>query len=128
MQITEHFNREEFDCHDGTPYPKEWIEPRLKPLCEALEIIRKKLSNSPLHVISGYRTSAYNSKIPGAAKDSQHVQGKAADIVSREFSPQTVYQAVELCIKEKLIPEGGVGVYPSFVHYDIRGKKARWFG
>lgn len=58
MQVTEHFNLAEFHCKDGTPYPSEWIEKRLKPLCEALEKIRDK-THAPLQIVSAYRTPAH---------------------------------------------------------------------
>ena len=44
--ITQNFAVEEFNCHDGTPYPlaqlddddprgRTWLETRLRPLCAA---------------------------------------------------------------------------------------------
>jgi hypothetical protein len=35
---------------------------------------------------------------------------------------------IENLIAQGKIIEGGVGIYPTFVHYDIRGTKARWSG
>ena len=37
-----------------------------------------------------------------------------------------VYDVVESLISEGLISEGGLGLYKTFIHYDIRGTKARW--
>lgn len=34
----------------------------------------------PIHVSSGFRTKALNDILPGASKNSQHMEGKAADI------------------------------------------------
>jgi uncharacterized protein YcbK (DUF882 family) len=44
--------------------------------------------------------------------------------------PAEVAEILEQLIADGVIPQGGIGVYPSqnFVHYDVRGKKARWKG
>lgn len=126
MEITEHFSREEFDCHDGTPYPKEWIADRLKPLCEALEEMRA-IGTGPMHITSGYRTESWNHSV-GGAKDSQHVQGRAADIQLFGIPPVVLHAAIERLIEEGKIPDGGLGLYSRWVHYDQRGSHARWKG
>lgn len=125
--VTTHFSRHEFDCKDGTVYPYEWLEKRLIPLCYALEKIRA-LTNQPLKVNSGFRTAAYNAKLEGSAVKSQHVQGRAADIKLGGMTSRQLYTAICNLIKQGEIPEGGIGLYRTFVHYDIRGTKARWSG
>lgn len=128
MQITPHFKLSEFNCHDKakTPYPEEWIETRLKPLCEALEKIREK-TGKPLVVTSGYRTLEHNKAVGGVSK-SPHLSGIAADIVCKGFTgDELAHIALEL-IKENKIPNGGLGVYPNRIHYDIRSGSARWRG
>jgi lysozyme len=40
----------------------------------------RELVGGPVRIISGYRDPAYNASIPGAAKNSQHVYGNAADV------------------------------------------------
>lgn len=84
--ITPHFRVSEFDCKDGTPYPEELIESRLQPLANLLEEIREDV-DMPVVVVSGYRSPAYNQRIKkrrgdksGVATNSQHVEGRAADI------------------------------------------------
>lgn len=126
--ITEHFSLEEFDGKEGTPYPKEWIDTRLKPLCESLEKIRA-LTGQPLHVIDGYRTLEHNAKILGSAKKSQHIQGTAVDFTLQGMDDNgQLYNAVDHLIEQGEIPEGGLGLYKDHVHYDQRGQKARWIG
>ena len=49
-------------------------------LVPGLEEIRT-LFVAPIHVNSGYRSIALNSAIPGAAWNSQHTKGEAADIL-----------------------------------------------
>lgn len=129
QQITEHFWRSEFDCHDGTPYPQAWINDRLLPLCIALEKLRTAVG-VPLIIHSGYRTTAYNRRVGGATQ-SQHLQGRAADIACA-VAPAKVADLLEQMIAspETLmqIPQGGIGRYSTFTHYDIRGTAARWKG
>lgn len=118
--LTEHFAIEEFSCHDGSVYPPEWIQDRLLPLCMTLEVIRSELGGSPLHVNSGYRTLAYNRRI-GSHDTSQHVQGRAADIVHDSASANMVRSTVLMLYRAGKLPLlGGCGSYPGFVHVDVR--------
>lgn len=124
--ITPNFRRREFDCKDGTPYPRRWIFSRLVPLCEALEKIRTTMEDQPLTIASGYRTPSYNARIGGASR-SQHMKGRAADIYPPQKSQvRRLHKIVLLLIRQGDIPQGGVGLYRWGVHYDIRGVKARW--
>ena len=130
MKVTEHFDSTEFDCHDGTSYPKDWIDSRLFPLCTELEVVRKEAGNKCIHIDSGYRTSSYNKKLPGAARFSQHMEGRAADIVIGSLAPEIVHALVLKLYNEKKIQIGGLGSYPSFTHVDIRltDRLVRWTG
>lgn len=123
MKLTENFNLLEFICHDGTRVPDELI-PNVKELAENLQVIRDEL-NEPLHVNSGYRTPSWNKRVGGVAS-SQHLLGKAADLTCKSKSPRQLAKIIEGLIKEGKIKQGGLGIYPGFVHYDIRGVRARW--
>ena len=127
MKITKHFSHEEFRCKDGTDYPVSWKYSRLVPLCEALEVIRKELGGRSITITSGYRTPDYNKKV-GGVKSSEHMYGQAADIQVKGVSARKVAEVVRQLIKDGMIPQGGVGDYSSFCHYDIRGYNARWRG
>ena len=70
---------------------------------------------------SGYRTSAYNKKV-GGVSNSQHVKGTAADIVVKGVDPLTVGQYVEYIMPD----HGGIGVYQTFTHVDVRANRSRW--
>jgi uncharacterized protein YcbK (DUF882 family) len=141
-----HFSVSEFYSHDGVPYPTEWIEDRLAVLCRVLDVIRDDWGG-PLTVISGYRTSAFNAAlanasaarnggVSGVAKNSQHIQGRAADI--RPANPTAARVAQLHAQTRKLfddgrIPDlGGLGIYPGWIHVDIRAKVnghlAAWSG
>ena len=110
-------------CHNGTPYPTDWIIPRLKPLCQALEKIRA-LTNQPMTIESGYRTKEWNDAIYAAKKEvptkSKHCEGIAADIVLDGMAPHELYNAISVLIRDKVIPNGGLGLYRWGCHYDIR--------
>ncbi len=125
MQITPNFKLAEFDCHNGKSYPPEWIQQRLKPLCEALERIRVEFAGAPITITSGYRTPEYNKQIGGAA-NSEHCQGRAADFKVEGVDPRAVAAVCEKLIEKRALPEGGLGSYKGWTHYDIRGHKARW--
>lgn len=107
-------------------YPAEWIETRLKPLVKALEVIRADCGGLPMRVISGYRPLPYNRAL-GSKDDSQHVVGRAADFQIDGISPSYIYERILVLYDKGAIDIGGIGVYDSFVHVDVRGGSLhRW--
>ena len=124
MKLTKNFSRQEFDCKDGTPVPVHLL-PNVKELAENLQVLRNYLG-APVQVTgSGYRTSTHNKRVGGAPK-SLHLEAKAADINAKGHTPKQVYDAIEKLIALGKMKQGGLGLYKGFVHYDIRGTKARW--
>jgi uncharacterized protein YcbK (DUF882 family) len=123
MQLTKNFTLEEFACKDGTPVP-QGLRANVQELANNLQVLRDHIA-AVLHVNSGYRTPSYNKKVGGKSK-SQHLQAKAADITTKDKSPKQLAAIIEKLIKEGKMKQGGLGIYPGFVHYDIRGIKARW--
>ena len=122
-QLTKNFNKREFNSKDGARMPND-VFLNVKELANNLQIIRNCI-NSPMHINSGYRSPAHNKAI-GGVSNSQHLLGKASDITSRDYSPVQLYSIIEGLIEQGKISEGGLGIYNGFVHYDIRGTKARW--
>ena len=122
-QITEHFSRKEFDCHDGTPVPDQY-QGNLLELCKNLEVLRAHLGK-PILITSGFRSKSWNKK-QGGATSSQHLTASAADIKIPGVSTSVLAHTIEALIGEGKMKQGGIGVYNSWVHYDIRGTKARW--
>ncbi len=133
------FKVSEFDCHDGSPYPTAWVPLRLAKLVGVLDLIRERWGG-PLVVVSGYRTIDYNRKI-GGAKLSQHCEGRAADIRPRPSSSQSgsercrsLHALILRMWNTGELPDlGGLGVYPEWVHVDVRdrvpsGHLAEWTG
>lgn len=121
MLITPHFSVTEFACRNGVPYPEKWIEPRLRPLCNVLEMVRATFDR-PIVVLSGYRTLVHNFRVRGKLL-SQHLFGRAADIQIEGISPTEVYTTV-LRLAKAGLGIGGLGRYQSFTHIDIRPRKA----
>ena len=124
-QLSKNFKKSEFKCRDGTDVPDELME-NLMELVENLQIIRDYI-DKPIRVISGYRTPKYNHRIDGARR-SQHMVAKAADLRVSGVDPKDLRAIIVDLIKDGKIKKGGVGLYRSFVHYDTRGRNARWKG
>lgn len=132
--ITPHFALPEFACHSGEDYPREWIDSRLIPLCNALEAIRTELAARvgrpvPLAVISGYRSPAWNERV-GGAKASQHLAGRAADVRPNGCPVALLHQVARELHDRGAIRIGGLGRYPGWVHLDVRpgAQIATWSG
>lgn len=113
--LSANFKVKEFKCNDGTD--TVFIAPSLVELLQEARTYFK----APITINSAYRTDSYNTKVGGAAY-SQHKYGTAADIVVKGKTPKTVYDWFD----KKLGNTGGVGLYKSFVHVDVREVKARW--
>lgn len=121
---TAHFSLSEFHCKDGTPVPKAYY-PQLQLLMNNLEVLREAMGGYPIHINSGYRTKEHNEK-NGGKKSSLHLTAHAADFVIKGFTPTQIRTKIEALIKAGKMTQGGIGKYATFVHYDVRGYKARW--
>lgn len=117
------FTLEEMRCKDGTPVPEE-LECNAHRVLDNLQVLRDDIGE-PIHINSGYRTPAYNKKV-GGAKDSQHPKATACDITVKTMTPKQVHARILKLIKAGKMHDGGLGLYPGFVHYDVRRSPARW--
>lgn len=125
QNFTKNFTLSEFACNDGTPVPKEYI-PNAQELATNLQVLRDHY-NKPIVITSAYRHPEYNKSV-GGKENSQHLFAKAADIRIEGVSPVDLAEQIETFIAQGKMKQGGIGVYTSqnFVHYDIRGTRARW--
>jgi uncharacterized protein YcbK (DUF882 family) len=115
--MTKNFKVREFACSDGTDVI--FIS---DGLVEVLQKIRDHFGK-PVNINSAYRTPAKNKAVGGAAY-SQHLYGTAADISISGVSPKDVAAFAEM-----LMPKyGGIGIYNSFTHVDVRAVRSRWNG
>jgi uncharacterized protein YcbK (DUF882 family) len=123
MQLTKNFSLKEFNSKCGRTMPENVIK-NITELAKNLQMLRDAVAKS-ISITSGYRSPEHNAKIKGA-KNSQHITGMAADIKVTGMTPKEVALVIEGLIEQKKMKQGGIGIYPSWVHYDIRGTKARW--
>jgi uncharacterized protein YcbK (DUF882 family) len=118
MNLSPHFTRREFSCHCGCGFDD--VDPRL---IDGLETLRSALGARPVIVNSGCRCKAHNAAQPKSSANSQHILGKAADIVVRGVSPEIVASVAK---NIAVFAEGGIGIYDTFTHVDVRKGRGRW--
>lgn len=123
MQLTKNFDLAEFACKDGSHVPFDLI-PNVQLLASNLQVLRDYL-DEVVHINSGYRTETYNEKV-GGKKNSYHLKAMAGDLTCKSKTPKQLAAIIEKLIAEKKMRQGGIGIYPGFLHYDVRGTKARW--
>lgn len=123
MKLTNNFYLSEFKCNDGTEVPSHLVA-NVKLLADQLQALRNVLK-APIHINSSYRHEEYNRGV-GGSKRSQHLLAKAADIRVDGYDPNIIYDLIEELIRNGEMAQGGLGLYNTFVHYDVRGYKARW--
>lgn len=106
--------------HGGTRMPRSIrIEQNMIALATALQPARNQL-NVPFQITSWYRPPEVNEAI-GGASNSQHLFGKAADIVTIGLSSREAGRQLDWW-------PGGMGIYAGgWVHLDI-GPRRRWRG
>jgi uncharacterized protein YcbK (DUF882 family) len=104
------------------------IKPMDTRLLDLLHAISREVQpNSPFHVVSGYRSPSTNEMLRrrrrGVAKNSLHMEGKAADIRLPDLSTASLRRIAAG------MERGEVGYYPRlrFVHLDV-GEVRYWRG
>ena len=116
-QLSRNFKVKEFASKDGSD--PIFIS---QELVELLQKIRTHFGK-PVIINSSYRTASHNKSVGGATY-SQHLYGMAADIQVTGVSPKDV-----AAYAETLLPNtGGIGIYSTFTHVDVRSVKSRWNG
>lgn len=116
-KLSTNFKVKEFACSDGSD--PIFID---SDLVNVLQKIRAHFGKS-VTITSAYRTPNKN-KAVGGETYSQHLYGRAADIKVKGVAPKTV-----AAYANKLMPtSGGIGIYSTFTHVDVRSTKSRWNG
>lgn len=118
--LSKHFRRSEFACQC-----KCGFDTADAMLVEALEAIREHFKEAVV-ITSACRCPEHNAKVGGAQKSSksagsQHLYGRAADIVVHLTSPATVADYAE---KLGL----STGRYSTFTHIDTRSNGPKRWG
>ena len=124
MKLSPNFNLSEFNSKDGAVTPPVAIK-NLKELCLSLEVLRQELGSKSIKINSGYRSPKHN-EAQGGKSNSQHLSGKAADIVVSGVDPKVVADTIEKLMTSGRMKQGGIGRYSGFTHIDVRGTKVRW--
>lgn len=153
IRVSPHFRLKQFLCKEPGGSRKYIV--LNERLLVALEYLLARVHEAgyratTFHVMSGYRTPAYNRSL-GNVRYSQHQLGAAADIFIDENGDgrmddlngdgrsdirdaEVLYRLIDAAAAR---PEaqgliGGIGKYPAtaahgpFVHVDVRAGKARW--
>lgn len=116
-KLSTNFAVKEFACNDGSD--AIMVAPRLVMV---LQTIRSHFGKA-VTINSAYRTPQYNEKVRGAAH-SQHCYGTAADISIKGVTPAQI-----AAFAREIMPDwGGVGIYSTFCHADVREVKSDWNG
>jgi len=122
--MTKNFKKSEFDCKCGCDMPVDVLA-NITKLASQLQYIRDNVA-LPITINSGYRCEAHNKSV-GGSENSQHLLGKAADIVINGLDPVLdTYDYLDDLMRTGEILQGGLGMYKTFTHIDIRKIKARW--
>lgn len=122
--ITGHFSWAEARCPCGCIVPRQ-ILIEIEETARWAERIRKVLGDRSISVLSWYRCKRYNERV-GGVSNSQHVLGRAIDVVVRTLHPRQVQGII---VATKCYPEivRGLGKYPGFTHIDRRdGPPVMW--
>jgi len=153
VPVSPHFTLGQFVCKQGAGWPKfvALREPLLIKLEALLEAANQRgWKARTFHVMSGYRTPAYNRGLQNVGL-SRHLYGDAADVfidddgdgamddlnrdgrVDRADAVALHDLFAEVEATASLAPYvGGLGIYPAtaahgpYVHVDARGSRARW--
>jgi uncharacterized protein YcbK (DUF882 family) len=123
MKLTENFTLSEFNSKCGRPMPEN-VKHNIQKLANQLQVLRDDLKR-PITITSGYRSPEHNARV-GGVKNSQHVLGTACDIRVAGMTTRQLADRIELLISKGDMLQGAIGIYPNFVHYDIRKNRVRW--
>ena len=103
---------------------KSYIDPHLLDVLFLIQSwLEQEGRSSDIQILSGYRTPAHNFRLEGAAKQSLHMKGMAADIYIPGLNTKV------LALMSRYVGAGGVGVYldKNFIHVDT-GSIRQWRG
>jgi uncharacterized protein YcbK (DUF882 family) len=115
MQLSKHFKREEFRCGDGCGF--DTVDSKLLEILEDVRVFY----DAPITINSACRCYLHNKNV-GGGEHSQHLLGRAADIVVKGVDPRDLAHY----LRERYPDKFGIGEYDTFTHIDSRNTKGRW--
>jgi len=114
------FKPREFQCPCAHPFcPKDGME---FWFLSVLQATRRQCA-FPFKINSGFRCAVYNATLDQSSPQSNHIKGIAADISISRLSAKEKYTLHS----EAFLRFNGVGVYPTFLHVDLRSSSNRSF-
>ena len=127
-QLTKNFNLREFlysKWFDKETQSKvislynntDSIKHNIQKLANQLQALRNELG-VPVIINIAYRPVFYELS-KGRDGTSKHTKGEAGDIKAQGLKPKYVAAKIEQLISSGDMLQGGLGVYPTFCHYDI---------
>ena len=93
------------------------IQHNIQKLANQLQALRNELG-VPVIINIAYRPVFYELS-KGRDGTSKHTKGEAGDIKAQGLKPKYVAAKIEQLISSGDMLQGGLGVYSTFVHYDI---------
>ena len=93
------------------------IQHNIQKLANQLQALRNELG-VPVIINIAYRPVFYELS-KGRDGTSKHTKGEAGDIRAQGLTPKYVASKIEQLINSGDMLQGGLGVYPTFCHYDI---------
>lgn len=114
MRLSRNFKLEEFECGCGK------CVTTASDISANLVYQLQKLRDSfglPIKIASGYRCKEHNLAIGGAPR-SQHMRGKAVDIITNHYTPVDRYRLIQLIFRMNTF--NGVGIGSGKLHVDTR--------
>ena len=120
-ELARYFQKKRINVKNDYPHPALWH--RFLPTLRIVDDLRDALG-CPVRITSHYRSPEYNHAV-GGAKQSQHKEFRAADVQADGATPHEVYKILRLWRNQGRF-QGGLGLYPTFVHVDTRGINADW--
>lgn len=131
--LSSNFRLVEFLSKDGAKITQKQLN-NVAELSSILQKIRNFVNSGRpqnelriFHLVrinSGCRSPQRNLEAGGAPL-STHIDCKAADFIIEGFTPAQTHRIVEYLIRTGEIPDGGLGLYKTHVHYDT-GNPRRW--
>jgi uncharacterized protein YcbK (DUF882 family) len=119
--ISKNFDRSEFACKCGCGYNTVDTE-----LIDVIQDVRDHFTKMypdrvvRIHINSGCRCPEHNRSGPiKGGKKSQHLYGKAGDIVPEGFTVPELYDYLDTKYPDKY----GIGVYTGRIHVDVRSSE-----
>ena len=124
MQLSPHFNVQEFRCKCGKAHDILVAE----ELVDKLEILFSKLNCSKIILTSGHRCSMQDRSVGGSGTG-QHVNGNAADICCYGQDGQPISSKIVCCTAQDIGFGGIANITKEYIytHVDVRTSNI-WYG